>query len=172
MNKIEKLGIESAALLSELSIQTFTEAYKEFHSKENLAAYCSKYYNLDAMKALLNQTDTEVMLAIRESEPAGFYVIKHHPSPYETEVESTELKQIYILSSHFGCGLGVQLFDSAVEQAKINQSKRVWLCVSDTNYRAQAFYKKLGFSRVGIGPQLDVGSERLNSSILILNIEV
>lgn len=170
MISFQHIGIESANLLSELSVKTFTEAYKELHSQANLEAYCNEHYSMASMESLLNQNNTEVIVAFNVSEPAGFYIIKHHRCPHELEVKSTELKQIYVLSSFFGSGLGIKLFDSAVIQAKNNRSEALWLCVSDTNYRAQSFYNKLGFARVGDGPDLTVGDEVLTSSILILRI--
>lgn len=170
MITLEHIGIESANLLSELSIKTFREAYKELHSQANLNAYCRDNYSPASMESLLAQNNTEVIVAFNNTEPSGFFTIKHHRCSHQPDVESTELKQIYVLSSYFGSGLGSKLFDSAVKQSKNNGSEALWLCVSDTNYRAQSFYNKLGFSRVGDGPELIVGDETLSSSILILSV--
>ena len=171
MIRLKHISKESAELLSQLSIKTFIEAYKDLHLIADLEAYCNENYSIAAMQAVLDQNNTEVVVAFQDSQPAGFYIIKHHQCPYGAAIESTELKQIYVLSSHFGSGLGSQLFNSAVTQAQKNKSQQLWLCVSSTNYRAQAFYNKLGFSKAGDGPQLIVGSEVLTSSILVLNID-
>jgi [ribosomal protein S18]-alanine N-acetyltransferase len=47
-----------------------------------------------------------------------------------------------------GRGLGTRLMQFA-EARIFRQSPNVFLCVSDFNHRAQAFYKRLGYQRVG-----------------------
>jgi hypothetical protein len=42
----------------------------------------------------------------------------------------------------------------------------IWQSVSDRNRRAQSFYRKLAFEPLGAGPVLDVGSDRLTSTIM------
>ncbi|MBV1910459.1 MAG: GNAT family N-acetyltransferase [Kangiellaceae bacterium] len=168
--KLERIDRQSANLLSELCIKTFKEAYKGVHSEEDIECYCSDNYLPSDVALLLDDETTEAVVALDQEIPAGFYLIKHMPCPVELAGPSTELKQIYVLSSHFGGGLGRQLFDSIVQSALEYGSTRLWLCVSDINYRAQAFYKKLGFSKVGIGPVLVVGKDKLPSSILALEI--
>jgi ribosomal protein S18 acetylase RimI-like enzyme len=80
--------------------------------------------------------------------------------------KSSELKQIYVLASEYGTGLGRSLYEHAIDTVRAAGSAWVWLNVSDINYRAQAFYSKLGFQKLGVGPVFQVGSERLASSLL------
>ena len=42
--------------------------------------------------------------------------------------------------------------------------------MQEVYYRAQAFYKKLKFEKVGIGPVLKVGKDNLSSSILVKDL--
>jgi len=172
MLTLKAIDASSTELLSKLSIETFVQAYEGVHSNNNLVAYCNDNYSIDSTKLLLNQKSVESVVAFQGSEPAGFYVLKHHQCPIKLVGLSTELKQIYVLSGHLGSGLGGKLFSSAVDQAMKNRSKWLWLCVSNINDRAQAFYRKLGFTKIGIGPELIVGSDILSSSIMALDIEV
>jgi diamine N-acetyltransferase len=171
MVTLRKIDRRDAELLSRLSIDTFVQAYEGVHSKEDLNSYCRANYSIASTETLLASRDVEAVLAIENTEPAGFYVAKHHPCPVELFGLSTELKQIYVLSSHFGGGIGGELFSHVVDAGKERGSKWLWLCVSDINYRAQAFYKKLGFSVIGRGPKLFVGNDILSSSIMALDIE-
>ena len=88
----------------------------------------------------------------------------------ELDGESSELKQIYILSSEYGTGLGKFLFESASEVARNAGRKWLWLSVSDINYRAQAFYKKLDFQSIGPGSAFEVGTDQLSSTIMTCNL--
>lgn len=55
-------------------------------------------------------------------------------APRETEVYS-----IYLLSPHFGSGLGQQLLNATIDDAP------AYLWVGEDNARAQAFYRRNGF---------------------------
>ncbi|MCU7853816.1 MAG: GNAT family N-acetyltransferase [Candidatus Thiodiazotropha sp. (ex Monitilora ramsayi)] len=171
MFTLKEIDNSAVELLSALSIEAFIQAYEGVHSKSDLEAYCRDNYSVDSTESLLNTSETEAVVAFQGSDPAVFYVLKHHSCPVELAGQSTEQKQIYVLSEHFGGGLGRQLCESAVNKARKNKSKCLWLCVSDLNYRAQAFYGKTGFSKIGQGPELIVGNDILSSSIMVLSIE-
>lgn len=136
MFTLKQIDTNSSELLSELSIQSFFQAYES-------------------------------------SSPAGLHVISHDECPVKLGDPSTELKQIYVLSGYYGGGLGRTLFDSAGNHARNKQSKWLWLwlwlCVLDINFRAQAFYRKLGFSIIGQGSEPIVGNDALSSSIMVLD---
>jgi hypothetical protein len=54
-----------------------------------------------------------------------------------------------------------------LDYAQTLESEGLWLCVSDINHRAKAFYDRLEFKSVGEGPILKIGSDHLPSSILV-----
>ena len=167
------VGPESAQLLSKLSIDTFVQAYGDVHSPENLQVYCQQHYSPQAIEALLRDSAVQAIVAFDDKEPAcpaGFYLLKEQACPVPLNGKSTELKQIYILSEYYGLGLGPVLFEHAVNSARAKQNDWLWLCVSDKNLRAQAFYGKLGFESVAEGPILTVGTDALPSSIMLLKL--
>lgn len=58
--------------------------------------------------------------------------------------------EIVTLNSEFSNqGLGTQLINKVVDQAKINECKRVWLITTNDNTKAIRFYQKRGFEWVG-----------------------
>jgi ribosomal protein S18 acetylase RimI-like enzyme len=75
-----------------------------------------------------------------------------------------------VLKQYYGAGISNGLIDCAIETADLHQSVWLWLCVSDKNHRAQRFYQKLHFEKIGKGPVLIVGQDKLNSSILALKL--
>lgn len=166
MFEIQTVGPEFAARLVKLWIETFKQAYDDVHSAEDIAAYCEVNFTLEAASAELSSDETICCVGSRGFDPTGFYIVKHHNCPIPLDSKSSELKQIYVLAAEYGTGLGRSLYDHALKNVRSVRGNWVWLSVSDINYRAQAFYKKLGFERLGAGPIFEVGSERLPSSIL------
>ena len=68
-------------------------------------------------------------------------------------------------------GLGKTLFEVACDTVRSAGHQWMWLCVSDINERAKAFYKKHAFEPVGPGPVFEVGSDRLTSTVMALRMD-
>jgi len=159
-----------ATLLAHLQTQTFREAYEGVHSRADLDAYCATNYTIASARELLESPLSICRAGALGDQIAGYYVVRMEDAPVNIELTTAGLKQIYVLSTAFGSGLGGALFDDAVEQLRTRGREGMWLCVSDLNERAKRFYEKLGFERFGPGPTLVVGNDRLPSSILARRI--
>lgn len=162
---------ESSDELSRLSVATFTQAYAGVHSAENIRAYCADNLAPAATEAILSSDRYACCIAYRDAEPVGFYVLTHYPCPIELNGDSSELKQLYISSSEYGTGLGLSLLKNAAVAARDSGRSWLWLSVSDINYRAQTFYRKLGFDSIGPGPILKVGRDRLSSTLMVCRLQ-
>ena len=170
MFKIDRIGPDRAALLAKLQSLTFKQAYSEVHSPEDIEAYCLAHYTIEIAEADLSSQETVCCVGQLNAEPSGYYMVKHQACPITLGSESSELKQIYVLSSAYGGGLGRALYEHALVTILAAGRRWVWLYVSDINYRAHAFYAKLGFAKIGTGPVLEVGKDKLPSSLLVLEL--
>ena len=166
MIEIRPIGTEHAEQLANLQADTFRQAYSDIHSSEDIETYCLMHYATKIAEMDLSSEETACCIGLLDSRPSGYYMVKHRACPIALGAESSELKQIYVLGSAYGRGLGQALFDHAITTVRSFSSEWVWLCVSDINYRAQAFYRKLKFVKVGTGPTLEVGKDILLSSVL------
>ena len=88
----------------------------------------------------------------------------------ETDGNSSELKQLYIRGSAYGSGVGPDLFDEACRIVRAAGRRWLWLAVSDKNFRAQAFYNRRKLQKLAPGPVFEVGSDRLTSTIMALDL--
>jgi ribosomal protein S18 acetylase RimI-like enzyme len=170
MIRIYRIGPDRAALLTKLQSLTFKQAYSDVHSPEDIEAYCLDYYTSEIAEADLSSQETVCCVGQLNSEPYGYYMVKHQACPVTLGSESSKLKQIYVLTPAYGGRLGRALYEHAIEKIQSAGHKWVWLCVSEINCCAQAFYAKLGFAKVGTGPVLEVGKDKLQSSILVLEL--
>ena len=143
------------------------EAYKDQHSAENMETYCSQNYTTEKQEKVISDPNYDVSFADKSGSEVGALVIHHHSCPLKPNLNSSELKQLYLLSSEYGTGLAKLLMEHSFELVKNQGNKWVWLCVSDLNYRAQRFYQKMNFEKIGEGPVLEVGTETLPSSIML-----
>jgi diamine N-acetyltransferase len=167
MYDLHQADIKCIEILTKLWIDTFKQAYKDVHTIENLDAYCSANFHHKTATQILSDKDTICKITYKNNKPVGFYIVKHHQCPVEIEGTSSELKQVYILASEYGTGLGKMLFEGAAYEIQKVESKLIWLCVANNNYRAQNFYKKYDFQPIGIGPIFNVGTDQLESTIMV-----
>lgn len=170
MGQIRRVGPEFAQQLVELWNSTFEDAYTGVHSPENIKAYCSKAFTLEAATAELSDEDSVCAAYYRDERPVGFCLVKHRIGPVSLDGGSSELKQLYILAGEYGSGVGVMLFDEACDIVRSAGRRWLWLAVSDKNYRAQAFYAKRDVQKFVPGPVFEVGTDRLTSTIMALDL--
>lgn len=169
--RFERKSLEAIDELRSLWITTFTHAYSQQHDAEDIAAYCAAHYRVADAVAVLGDPHTICKFAYGQQVAVGFYILSDRPCPLLLTQRGVELRQIYVLQSAYGTGLGRELLADAMHEARAQQARLLWLAVADTNVRAQAFYRKLGFARAGVGPTFAVGRERLSSTILQLPLQ-
>lgn len=171
MFEFAKADADDAMILQQLWIRTFRQAYADVHSEKNIHLYCTDNYSIGQARAALADKTMDCVIAKRDDEPAGLLVLKHHECPVrDLNGGASELKQIYVLSDHYGSGLGKSLFEHALEIIRSSNRKWVWLVVSDKNTRARRFYEKQNFKPLGAGPILKVGTDNLPSTILAAKV--
>ena len=62
---------------------------------------------------------------------------------------SAELSKCYVMPGHHGAGVASRLMAESLETAALAGASGMWLGVNQENARAQRFYGKHGFERVG-----------------------
>jgi ribosomal protein S18 acetylase RimI-like enzyme len=62
---------------------------------------------------------------------------------------TAELSKIYVLPAHHGAGTSRLLMQAAIDAAQARGAAGMWLGVNQENERAQKFYAKSGFAKVG-----------------------
>ncbi|WP_158862355.1 GNAT family N-acetyltransferase [Leifsonia sp. AG29] len=62
---------------------------------------------------------------------------------------TVELSKCYVLPGHHGAGVASTLMSETLREASLTGAAAVWLGVNQLNARAQRFYGKHGFERVG-----------------------
>ncbi|MEM9327772.1 MAG: GNAT family N-acetyltransferase [Bacteroidota bacterium] len=169
--QLEKVNSRALGLLASVLKTSFLEAYREEHSMENIEAYCDQHYTLEALEKVIKDPAYDVYLAKKKGQDVAALVIYHRSCPLRPQVKASELKQLYVLSSQYGTGLGKHLMEKSFEIVREGGGEWIWLCVSDRNYRAQRFYLKMNFEKIGKGPVLEVGTEKLPSSIMIRRLK-
>ena len=141
-----KASIQDLKQLQDISRVTFTEAFAESNSEENLRQFFEEKLNEEVLRKELMTPESIFYLAMQENKIAGFLKVNFAAAQTELQQEDgVELERIYILKAFYGKGLGQQLLDMAIRIAQQKNAKFLWLGVWEHNERALRFYQRNGF---------------------------
>lgn len=131
-----------AAAIARVHIASWHETYTRLVPAGAFDALDGELASRTARWALIIDDDaTHVHVAEREGEVVGWTSSgagRHDDAPRDLELEG-----IYVLGQHHGSGAGQALLDAALG------GRPAYLWVAADNPRAQAFYRRNGFSQDG-----------------------
>ncbi|PAE16501.1 GNAT family N-acetyltransferase [Virgibacillus sp. 7505] len=147
---IKKCSMEDLQILQQISIETFSDTFKDQNSPENMKAYLDKAYTPNKLEKELLNTSSQFFFIYSNAELAGY--LKVNIGDAQSEVmddESLEIERIYVRSRFQKQGIGKYLMNKAIEIAIELDKKAIWLGVWEKNQNAIAFYSKNGFVKTG-----------------------
>ncbi|WKA57009.1 GNAT family N-acetyltransferase [Planococcus shenhongbingii] len=150
MATIKKCTLTDVHDLQTISVETFTETFKEHNLPEHLNAYLEKAYNLKQLQQEIANPSSQFFLVYFNEDIAGY--LKVNTDEAQTEAmddDSFEVERIYVKRKFQKHGLGKLLLNKAFELALEQKKKKIWLGVWEDNENAIAFYQKKGFVQTG-----------------------
>lgn len=147
---IQKCILDDSHKLQKISVETFTETFKDQNSPENLKAYLERAFNLKQLEMELSNRFSHFFFVYYNHEIAGYLKVNINDAQIEKMGdESLEIERIYIKRIFQGHGLGKYLLNKAIETAMERGKNKIWLGVWEKNGNAIAFYNKMGFVQTG-----------------------
>ncbi len=153
--EIRRPQARDAAALSVVAAATFPLACPPHTSDEAKAAFIAANLSEASFAGYLDDDDRELFLAEVEGEAAG-YTMLVFGEPRDADVAAAittrptaELSKMYTLPEHHGRGVAAALMAISLEAVRARGAAAVWLGVNEENDRANRFYEKHGFARVG-----------------------
>jgi ribosomal protein S18 acetylase RimI-like enzyme len=143
---IRTVNESDLAQLQAISRQTFYETFSIHNSESSMKKYLDEAFDLDKLKAEINNPYSRFYFAILQDTIAGY--LKVNLGESQTELKDNhalEIERIYVLEAYHGAKIGQMLYHKAVEFAKESSLKYLWLGVWEKNLRALRFYQKNGF---------------------------
>ena len=141
---------EDIKALQAIAKQTFTETFGSQNTAEDLAKFLSEEYDFDKLKAEVENPESFYYFYYFEDELAGYLKLNVGSAQTESDYpEALEIQRIYVLQKYQGKRIGLAMMQQALAVAKKLKKPQVWLGVWENNLKAQAFYQKSGFKKVG-----------------------
>jgi ribosomal protein S18 acetylase RimI-like enzyme len=141
-----------AAALAELAAATFPLACPPGNKPEDIQDFIDTHlteahfaeYLADPARVILVADDFAGYTMLVITEPTDEDVvaaITHHPT--------AELSKCYVRAGNHGSGLASELMLATIAAARAAGAAGIWLGVNDQNAKANRFYAKHGFAKVG-----------------------
>ena len=149
---------EDADALGLIGAATFLETFAGVLDGQAVIAHCAEAHDPARYRQLL-QLGCRIWIAEVEPDraPVGYVVVGPSMLPIARPGE-LDIKRIYVLSKFHGQGVGIELMKTAIDYAKKDGQDRLLVGVYVGNARAQAFYQRSGFQKIGertftVGPK-------------------
>ena len=148
---IRRATPEDAARLAEFGARTFFETFAADNTPEDMASHLASAWSPSLQDAELRDPLLDTLLAVEPGGAlAGFAQLRAEYAPACVQtLQPIELKRFYVDKPFQGRGLARALMDEVERAARARGARELWLGVFERNLRAQAFYRKCGFEKVG-----------------------
>ncbi|MGA9870701.1 MAG: GNAT family N-acetyltransferase [Rhodococcus sp. (in: high G+C Gram-positive bacteria)] len=157
-------GLWDTEQLADVAAVTFPLACPPGSTRESIEAFVNDVLSHERFGEYLDDPNRAI-LAAREDDSIVGYAMLIRGEPADPEIArilsnspTMELSKLYVLPGHHGGGVASALMTAALDTAVDSGCAGVWLGVNQRNERAQRFYAKHGFARVGT-KTFTVGSE-------------
>jgi ribosomal protein S18 acetylase RimI-like enzyme len=149
---IRQATADDAKLLTDLAYTTFWDAFAHHpkNAPDDLNHYMRQAFSPEQIAAELADEKSIFLIAEMNGEAAGYAkIILDNIEPGITAERPIELNRLYSHQRFLGQGVGQSLMDACFDRAKQEDRDVMWLGVWEYNPRAQRFYERNGFQKVG-----------------------
>ncbi len=160
------------AALSLVGQATFLETFAGVLGGADIVGHCAEAHSPALYRQWLADPCNALWLveAAPGGAPVGYMVVAPPQLPVPDTDGDREIKRIYLLGKFRGGGLGRRLLEQAVADAQAAGARRLLLGVYAGNAAAIAFYRRMGFDRIG-ERRFDIGGREYDDRILAMPLQ-
>lgn len=150
--KIRRGKVEDAETLAPLAVKIFNDTFaaNPLNKPEDMRAYIAEFMSVESFRADLADVLSRFFIAETGGRMIGYTKLREHSTEECIADENPiELNRLYVAHEFHGRGIAEKLMNECFEIARLKNYRTMWLGVWEFNFRAQKFYEKLGFAKVG-----------------------
>ena len=134
--------------LRTFAVETFVESFGHLNTKEDMDGYVRAKFSIEHLEEEYLHPHSRFFFATLHDKVIGYLKINVETAQSECLLDDAmEIERIYVKSTYQSKGVGLELLHFAVEIARKEHYKFIWLGVWEQNLRAIKFYQKHGFQR-------------------------
>lgn len=169
--KIRRATAADAEALAEFGARTFYESFAQDNTPEDMVRHLASAWRPELQRAEIANPLYDTLLAVDADGKFGaFAQLQAERAPADVPTQkAVELKRFYVDKPFHGQGLARELMAAVEREARARGARELWLGVWQRNERAQAFYRKCGFRKVGTQVFV-VGSDPQTDDVMLKEI--
>lgn len=147
---ITNASIADATLLTQLSVDTFTQAFAADNNPADMEKYLAEQMNEAKINEELADAENIFFVARQGSKLVGYAKLGFRMKTEAKDLpHPVELERIYVRQEYYGTKTGAALMAACINEVKMRGYQTIWLGVWEHNHHAVAFYKRWGFELYG-----------------------
>ena len=148
--KIRYATEDDAALIADISRQTFYETFSPVNKKADMDIFMNVQFTKGRLMLEVGQPGNIFLLAYHNEDIAGYVKLRDTRLPKGLNSKNAmEIARIYAMPAMIGKGVGKALMQKSIEIAVEKKKDTIWLGVWKSNKKAIDFYKSWGFTIFG-----------------------
>jgi len=147
---VRRATAADAATLSTFGRRVFHETFAPHNEPHHLNAYLDEAYTEERQRSEIEDPSIHTLLIEENDQLLAFAQLRDAaPPPGVTVADPIELWRFYVDPARHGQGVAPILMTAVEQRARAQDARTLWLGVWEKNTRAQAFYRKQGFTVAG-----------------------
>jgi diamine N-acetyltransferase len=147
---IKEATTADAALIADLSRQTFYDSFASDNTPENMDKFMNEQFTREKLMEEVGAAGNIFLLAYMGDEVVAYARLRETTNPILIENGSAiEIARIYAVKQSIGKGVGSALMQQCINIARQKDARVIWLGVWGKNQKAITFYTKWGFEKFG-----------------------
>ena len=146
---IQRATETDAALIADLSRETFCESFSQFNTVSDLDKFLTIQFNKEKLMAQVSEKGNLFLLAYVGETPAGYVFLKEGSHSDLSTSNAIEISRFYARTSFIGKGVGKAMMKASIQLSREINKQILWLGTWKYNQRAVRFYASFGFEKFG-----------------------
>jgi diamine N-acetyltransferase len=141
-------ALADIAAIDRVFRESFCGTFAHLYRDEDLQAFLGKF-TPEAWSREIGSPEYAFRIAEAGGEAVGYAKIGPPALPVEPKGPALELRQLYLVKRCQGAGIGRELTDWVIAEARRRGAAELYLTVYTDNHRAKRLYERRGFEEVG-----------------------
>lgn len=151
--KLRVCTLSDVPALTKVASLSFEETFGDTLSKEETSFYEKANFQGPLLCKSILHPLTHFVVVTSHARPVAYMKLNYGKMQTENNFpDGIEIEHLYVLKAFQGKGIGHALVEYAVDYAKKEDLKTLWVAVWEKNPDALAFYQQMGFKTKGTRP--------------------
>ncbi len=150
MTLIRQAKASDAKALALLAERTFRDTFEATNTAEDMALHCRITYGEAQQLQEITYPAMHTLVREEQGQLIAYAQLRwDHTPACVVAKQAGEIQRLYVDRPWHGKGIAHDLMAACLREIAARGCDVVWLGVWEKNWRAQAFYRKFGFTEVG-----------------------